>query len=87
MSKKSEGVKDVFKWLDKECKKQKKCLDLSKEEYEKDKKWCCFDDTLCILESDKEAIIREQAKLDALVFVKISTEKYWRKLKHEEEES
>ena len=35
MEKKSDGVKDVFKWLEKECKAQKKRLDAIIKEKEK----------------------------------------------------
>lgn len=82
---KSDGVKDVFKWLEKKCKEQKKRVEKAEEEYDRTRRTCYFEDEECIVESAKIDLEREKAKLDALVEVKISVEKYMRKLKHQGE--
>ena len=80
MEKKSDGVKDVFKWLEKECKAQKKRLDAVREEREKGA-YYWFDDM-------GDSIVRgEEIRLETLVSVKISVEKYMRKLRHKEKEN
>lgn len=75
---KSEGVKDVVKWLEGEIKKAKGNYESSKKDrlnfgmYEDCGEYYC----------QNEAVAK--AVLDELVRVKISTEKYSKKLKHEE---
>lgn len=83
---KSEGVKDVFKWLDKKCKEQKKDVE-NAEQYYKDAKrqWSCFDDTKCIIDSAEIELEREKERLNAYVDIKIGVEKYMRKLRHQGE--
>lgn len=72
---KSEGVKDIVKWLDKECKKAKvKVLNAQKER--QSSAWWSHDYL------DNQIVIAE-AELQKLVEVKISTEKYMKKLRHE----
>ncbi len=79
MEKKSDGVKDVFKWLEKECKAQKKRLNTIKKEKEKGA-YYWFSDM-------GESVVREEEiRLETLVSVKISVEKYMKKLKHREKE-
>jgi len=66
---KSEGVMDVVVWLKKEVRKAKKELDSVKKEF-----------------SDYDiSVIEAQANLNALVRVKIKTERYAKKLKYEEQ--
>lgn len=77
---KIDGVKDVFKWLDKKCKKQKAILDKEKEK-QKNGAYRWHDDL------GARYIHEEEVKLDTLVDIKISVEKYMRKLKHEEREN
>lgn len=80
MEKKSDGVKDVFKWLEKECKAQKKRLDAIIKEKEKGT-YYWFSDM-------GESIVREEEiRLETLVNIKISVEKYMKKLRHKEKES
>lgn len=64
---KSEGVMDVVVWLKKEVRKAKKELDSVKKEF-----------------SDYDiSVIEAQANLNALVRVKIKTERYAKKLKYQ----
>lgn len=66
---KSEGVMDVVLWLKKEVRKAKKELDSVKKEF-----------------SDYDiSVIEAQANLNALVRVKIKTERYAKKLKYQEQ--
>lgn len=66
---KSEGVMDVVVWLKKEVRKAKKELDSVKKEF-----------------SDYDiSVIEAQANLNALVRVKIQTERYAKKLKYQEQ--
>ncbi len=66
---KSEGVMDVVVWLKKEVRKAKKELDSVKKEF-----------------SDYDiSVIEAQANLNALVRVKIKTERYAKKLKYQEQ--
>lgn len=67
---KSDGVKDCVKWLEKRIKEKKKEIDKYKRNY--------FD------ESYFE--ISEKASLNEMISIKISLEKYYKKLKHEEQE-
>lgn len=75
---KSEGVKDVVKWLEKEIKK-------AKEDYDqaiKDRKNFGMYEDCGEYYHQNEAVAK--AVLDKLVSVKISTEKYAKKLNHQE---
>lgn len=66
---KSEGVMDVVVWLKKEVRKAKKELDSVKKEF-----------------SDYDiSVIEAQANLNALVRIKIQTERYAKKLKYQEQ--
>lgn len=66
---KSEGVMDVVVWLKKEVRKAKKELDSVKKEF-----------------SDYDiSVIEARANLNALVRVKIKTERYAKKLKYQEQ--
>lgn len=86
MNMKSEGVKDVFKWMDKKCKEQKKKVEAAEKNYRQAvREWSWFDDTKCIVDGAEIELEREKAKLQALVEVKISVEKYMRKLRHQGE--
>lgn len=83
---KSEVVKDIFKYLEQKCKEQKKKVDEA-EEYRKQtvRQWGCYDDTQDLIADAKIDEAREQAKLEALVEVKVSVEKYMKKLRHQGE--
>lgn len=72
---KSEGVKDVVKWLEEECKNAKEDVQIAKKAREGADYWGhdYYDNMISI----------EEAKLSTLVKVKISTEKYMKKLRHE----
>lgn len=75
---KSEGVKDVVKWLEGEIKKAKQ----NHEQAIKDRKNFGMYEDCGEYYHQNEAVAK--AVLDELVRVKISTEKYSKKLKHEE---
>jgi len=72
---KSEGVKDIVKWLEQECKSAKQELERAQIE----RKGCHY----YMWEWYEQDIKVAQAKLDELVRVKISTEKYMKKLRHQ----
>lgn len=82
-NKKSDGVKDVFKWLEQKCKDQKRRVDLATKEYEETKRGFYFDDESCIVSAAYVEMERQKAKLETLVVTKISVEKYMKRLKHE----
>lgn len=73
---KSDGVQDVFKWIEQKCKDQKKVVD----ELEK----------LCrgswkFLYEDSDDLSRAKERLQAYVDIKIGVEKYMKKLRHQGE--
>lgn len=73
---KSDGVKDVFKWLEQKCKEQKKEVDRLEE--------------MCLgpwgfLYRDGDEILKAKERLQAYVDIKIGVEKYMKKLKHQGE--
>ena len=41
---------------------------------------------MSLVDSSKEDVLSEKAKLDAYVDIKISMEKWWRKVRHEKTE-
>ena len=83
---KSEGVKDVFKWLDKKCKAQKLAVQKAEEQLKEDKRqWSCFEDTQCIIDASEMDLVRAKERLQAYVDIKIGVEKYMRKLRHQGE--
>ena len=83
---KSEGVKDVFKWLETECKQQKKKVDNAEKAYLKSKEeWGMYEDTQCLVDSAERNLERAIERLNTLVDVKISVEKYMKKLRHQGE--
>lgn len=77
--KQSEVVKNVFKWLDNKCKIQRDNLEKVKQQ-KKNGHFMYFDD------NGKSYIEEEEVRLETLVGVKISVEKYMRKLRHQEKE-
>lgn len=82
---KSDGVKDVFKWVDKKCKEQKKVVEKAEINLKETERFCCFEDEMCLIDFAKIDLEREQAKLQAFVEVKIGVEKYMKKLRHQGE--
>ncbi len=78
--KQSEVVKNVFKWLDNKCKIQRDNLEKVKQQ-KKNGHFMYFDD------NGKSYIEEEEVRLETLVGVKISIEKYMRKLRHQEKET
>lgn len=76
---KSDGVKDVVKWLEEECKKAKKDIEQAREDK---RSFGIFED--CGEFYETELLLAEQ-RLKTLVQVKISTEKYMKKLRHQGE--
>ena len=83
--KKSDGVKDVFKWLEKKCKEQKQQVIKAQNEFEEAKKqWSGFDDTQCIIDGAEISLARAEERLQAYVDIKIGVEKYMKKLRHQE---
>lgn len=78
--KQSEVVKNVFKWLNNKCKIQRDNLEKVKQQ-KKNGHFMYFDD------NGKSYIEEEEVRLETLVGVKISIEKYMRKLRHQEKET
>lgn len=76
---KSEGVKDIVKWLEEQCKEAKKDMLQAKEDK---RQFGIFED--CGEFYETEYLLAEK-KLETLVQVKISTEKYMKKLRHQGE--
>lgn len=87
MGNSSEVVRGIFLHFKKKCKEQKKRVEIAEKELERTRRGCHFDDEMSLVESAERDLLVEQAKLRQLVKDKISIEKYWRKLKHEEEEA
>jgi len=77
--KQSDVVRDVFKWLDNKCKIQKDNLEKVKQQKKKGQ-FIYFDD------NGESYIKEEEIRLETLVGVKISVEKYMKKLRHQENE-
>ena len=76
---KSEGVKDIVQWLEEQCKKAK----LEVENAKTDKRnFGMYED--CGEFYETELLLAEK-HLKTLVQVKISTEKYMKKLRHQGE--
>lgn len=78
--KQSEVVKNVFKWLDNKCKIQRDNLEKVKQQ-KKNGHFMYFED------NGKSYIEEEEVRLETLVGVKISIEKYMRKLRYQEKET
>ncbi len=78
---KSEGVKDIVKWLEGQIKEQKAVV----ERAERDNRSLGMYEDCGDYYRENLAVAR--AKMDTLVSVKISTEKYMKKLRHEEAEA
>ncbi len=77
--KQSDVVRDVFKWLDNKCKIQKDNLEKVKQQKKKGQ--------FIYFNNNGESYIKEEeVRLETLVGVKISVEKYMRKLRHQENE-
>lgn len=77
---KSEGVKDVVNWLEEEINDAKKELESAK----KDK--ADFGRYEDCGDSYDSMVVEAQVKLNTLVYIKIKTERYAKKLKYEEQE-
>ena len=80
---KSDGVEDVFKWMEKKCKEAKENVKKAEKNYENTRKTCYFEDEQCLIDSEKTEVEIAEAKLNTLVEVKISVEKYMKKLRHD----
>ncbi|MDI6977201.1 hypothetical protein [Serratia sp. Se-RSBMAAmG] len=76
---KSEGVKDVVKWLEEEIKDAKKELEFAK------KNQADFGRYEDCGDSYDSMVVEAQVKLSTLVSIKIQTERYAKKLKYEEQ--
>jgi hypothetical protein len=79
---KSDGVKDVFKWIEQKCKEQKKIVDTAEEERRANIGWRLFEDTQCLYDDADLELKLANERLKTLVEVKIGVEKYMKKLKH-----
>jgi hypothetical protein len=77
---KSEGVRDCVKWLEQELKKQEKNVE-GAEKNELD--FGMYDDCG---ESYRHELIRQKQQMETMVNIKVSLEKYMKKLKHEVDE-
>lgn len=73
---KSEGVKDCVKWLEKKLKEEKEYLKDDEKNYAN---FGMFDDCG---PSYRQNLIEREARIESLVEVKVSLEKYMRKLRH-----
>lgn len=73
---KSDGVRDVFKWLEQKCKDQKKVVD--------DLEDMCSG-SWGFLYADSDEMIKAKERLHAYVDIKIGVEKYMKKLIHQGE--
>lgn len=80
---KSDGVEDVFKWLEKKCKEAKENVKKAEKNYENTRKTCWFEDELCLIYSAKTEVDIAEARLDTLVEVKRGVEKYMKKLRYD----
>lgn len=80
---KSEGVKDVFKWLDKKCKEQKIVVEKAEQNFQDTKRSYYFEDEQCLIDSAEIELERAKERLSAYVDIKIGVEKYMRKLRHQ----
>ena len=80
--KKSDGVHDVVKWLEQKCKEQKKVVELARKHYETDLDWAKLSDLTEADFSEKE-FKEAKIKLDVLVSIKASIEKYFKKLRYD----
>jgi hypothetical protein len=78
---KSEGVKDIVKWLEEQCNLAKTAVESAERS---ERAMGMYEDCGDFY---REALVEARAKLATLVQVKISTEKYMKKLRHEEEEA
>ena len=76
---KSEGVKDVVKWLRKEIRKAKKELESAKKDRAE---FSMYEDCGDSYEGN---VIEAQSALDTLIRIKIKTERYAKKLKYQEQ--
>jgi len=74
----SEGVKDVVKWMEQQIKAQRAVV------AEARKRRGCITEISEFYDNIRE---REEACLQQMVAWKVSTEKYMRKLRHEEREA
>jgi inosine/xanthosine triphosphate pyrophosphatase family protein len=82
---KSDGVKDVFKWLEQKCKEQKRLVDKAEEYKKANQHWAFFDDSRCIVDDAKLDLALAKERLQAYVDIKIGVEKYMKKLRHQGE--
>ena len=73
--KKSDGVEDIFHWLEQKCKDQKKEVD----DLVYTNRFGCH-----ICYNDEEYSLAKE-RLDTLVEIKIGVEKYMKKLRHQGE--
>lgn len=81
---KSEGVRDVFVWLEQKCKEQKIVVDKARGTLQAEKEYYGnFDDTQCIIEDARVTLEKAEERLRTYVDIKISVEKYMKKLRHQ----
>ena len=78
---KSEGVKDIVKWLEGQINEQKAEIERAERE---NRSYGMYEDCGDFY---REKLVEARTKLNTLVSVKISTEKYMKKLRHEEAEA
>lgn len=73
---KSDGVQDVFKWLEQKCKDQKKVVDELED--------LCHGSWGFLYRNGEELPLAKE-RLQAYVDIKIGVEKYMKKLRHQGE--
>lgn len=79
---KSDGVEDVFKWMEGKCKEQKKVLEFTEARYEEVKRDYMSEEALY----DAKADVRcARERLNAYVDIKAGVEKYMKKLRYQGE--
>jgi hypothetical protein len=81
MNTKSEGVKDVVKWMEEQIKAQRVNVT------EAEKNLRAFGHIYDIASSYEMRLAEEKATLAQMVSWKVSTEKYMKKLRHEERDA
>ena len=87
MQEKIETAHKIFKVMSKMCKEQKSVVDITQKRYIDALNHAQFECDREIVHAEYRQLIQEQGKLEGLVQAKISIEKYWRQLRHEQKES
>lgn len=79
---KSDGVEDIFKWMETMCKIQKEQVNIAERNVEKAIKNCCCNSMQSMIDDAQIEVKLAQERLDAYVRVKRGCEKYMKKLRY-----